>query len=657
LRSLLKRVLLIAVVAGVGAFFVWLNMQAPRVGINPFGELMAKMGHLALFVFFWWAVYALGRGAERLLTGRRAWPPDLAAALGVVAFVVAAFALGAAGLAYGWLAKVLIIGVGAAGAALLRKELSRLPARVKRWLGELDVATAALVAGAAVLALSAALRAAEPPYFWDTLAYYLAVPKAYAAAHGFVYMPWDAYSSTPLGATLFYLWPLLWDGLITAGASHLVAAVLALSLTYRLARTWLDRFYAALAAVLVLLTPFFFAVLGGAHVDHFTVLFAVAALYLYIVGRSGAEAAGGRWAVAVGVFVGAAVAVRYAALAVVVAFLPLWVVDVARKKIRVVDVAVLLGAAAAVVAPWLVKAYVERGNPVFPFWYGVFGGADFTAEQARRFVGWRGDAGFGHGLVNFLLLPYRVSVGEGYQYMGFYGAFLPFTLPLAAAAIIVFRRAWRAAVFAWVFFFAWAFGPQQLRFLGPALPAFAAGAAGALAAVDPRKYVGPSRAWRVFVALAVLALGFSYVAGPILDSIPGHVFLTGMSRDEFLSHRCPYYRGQLFINEELPADAKVLMVFINQVLYMERPAVYDSFPEASAFLLAAEKASDGKDLYLLARSWGVTHAFVYSQEEGRLWPWYAPRARDVFYDFLRRYTVSAYEDEASRVYEIVGPAE
>jgi len=655
LSSLLKRVFLIAVVVGVGAVFVWLNMQAPRVGINPLGELMAKMGHLGLFVFFWWAVYALGRGAERLLAGRRSWPPELAAALGVVAFVVAAFALCAAGLAYAWLARVLIVGIAAAGVVLLRKELARFPARVKRWLEELDVATTALVVGAAVIALPAALQAAEPPYFWDALAYYLAVPKAYAAAHGFAYLSCDAYSSTPLGATLFYLWPLLWDGLITANASHFVATVLALSLTYRLARTWLDRFYAALAAVLVLLTPFVFAVVGGAHVDHFTVLFATSALYLYIRGRGSGEVAGGRWAAAVGVFAGAAAAVGYASIAVVVAFLPLWAYDVARKRTRFVDVVVMVGVAAAVVAPWLVKAYVERGNPVFPLAYDIFGGRDFSAEQARRFVAWRAETGLGRGLGHLLLLPYRVSVGEGFSYRGFYGACLPFTLPLAAAAIVVWRRAWRALAFGWVFFLAWAFGPQELRLLGPALPALAAGAAGALAAVDPRKYVWPSRAWRAFVAAAVLALGFSYVAGPFFASVPGYLFLTGMSRDEFLTRRCPYYRAQLFVNDELAADATVLMVFVNQVLYMERPAAYDSFPDASAFLLAAEKAADAEELYLLARSWGVTHVFVYSREEERLWPSYAPRARDIFYDFLRRYTVSAYEDEASRVYEIAAP--
>jgi hypothetical protein len=128
-----------------------------------------------------------------------------------------------------------------------------------------------------------------------------------------------------------------------------------------------------------------------------------------------------------------------------------------------------------------------------------------------------------------------------------------------------------------------------------------------------------------------------------------------MSREEFLDHRYPYYRAQGFINEALPREAKVLMVFVNQVLYMERAAVYDSWPEASAFLLAAEKAAGPQELWELARSWGVTHVFVYRREEGRLWPHYTPRAREVFGDFLRRGAVLQYEDDASEVYELVAP--
>ena len=66
-----KKALQVAAVVGVSALFVALSVATPREGLNPLGELAGKLWHLALFLVFWFAVYALGRGRAR--PGRR--PP------------------------------------------------------------------------------------------------------------------------------------------------------------------------------------------------------------------------------------------------------------------------------------------------------------------------------------------------------------------------------------------------------------------------------------------------------------------------------------------------------------------------------------------------------------------------------------------------------
>ncbi len=70
----------------------------------------------------------------------------------------------------------------------------------------------------------------------------------------------------------------------------------------------------------------------------------------------------------------------------------------------------VLAVAAAVLLWWLAKTYVERGNPVFPVCYDVFGGRDFTAEQARRVASRQMGMGRGRGVADYVLLPYRISV-------------------------------------------------------------------------------------------------------------------------------------------------------------------------------------------------------------------------------------------------------
>jgi 4-amino-4-deoxy-L-arabinose transferase-like glycosyltransferase len=649
-----KRALQVAAVVGVSALFVALSVATPREGFNPLGELAGKLWHLALFLVFWFAVYALGRGVAKLLFGRGPRPPDLVAALGVAAAVVLAFGICAVGLAYGWLAKALVVIGAAAGVVLLRKDLARVPDRVKRWLAELETSSAILVVGTAALALPIALNAAVPPYYWDALTYHLAVPKAYADAHGFIYMPYNVYSSMPMGGSLFYLWPYLWDGLITAKASHLVATALALSLTYRLARIWLSQFYATLAASFVMLTSPVMVVIGGAHNDHFQILFVVAALYVYFKWGKRTEIETKRVWLALGIFVGAALAVKYSAYAVVAAFLPIWIYDAIRKRVRPSWLVKAIIVAFVMVLPWLVKAYVERGNPVFPLFYGFFDGPGFSAEQADRLMTWQLGMGRGRGILDLILLPYRVSVEADVSYKEFSGIYLPFLLPLATLATVFFRRGGRLVAYGWMYLLAWFFGPQQLRFLGAALPALAVAAAAVLAAAEGRWGGWPRRLWRSFVVIALFLVSIPYFAGAILSATSTYSYLFRPDRDEFLRTRVGFFAAQEFINKELPPDAKVLMVFTNHTLYLERAAAYDSFLEASALLLAAEKADNGAELYALAREWGCGYVHIYHSYEPKVWPYYTPRARDVFYDFVRRYGVVIYRDRLNGVYELVG---
>jgi len=653
LHYVAKKILVGAAVVGVAATFVALNMSSAAYPENPFATVCWKVWHFALFLVFWFAVYALGRGAARVLFGRRWGTPDVAAALGVVVAVAALFLLCAVGLAYGWLVKVLVVAGAAAGGFALRRELARVPGRLRRWLGEIETTTALLAAGAAVLALPVVLTTPVPPFFWDALTYHLAVPRAYADAHGFIYMPYNVYASMPMGGSLFYLGPYLWDGLITARASHLVVTVLALSLTYRLGRLWLRQFYAALAAVLVIFTPPVIATMCGAHNDHFQMMFVAAALYVYFESVPEGALSKRNW-LALGIFLGAALAVKYAAVAAPAAFAPIWIYDVIKKRVRWSWVAKAVAVAALLVLPWLAKAYVERGNPVFPVMYGVFDGRDFTAEQARRLTAWQLEMGEGRGAKDLLLLPYRISVEADVGYESFSGVYLPFLLPFAALAVVLFRRGGRLVAFGWLYMAAWFWGPQQLRFLDAALPAFCVAAAAVVGAVDAKWGDRPRRFWRLAVTVVLFPVSIPYFAGGIIGFVPVAPYLLNRDTRLFLITNVGFAKAQVFINEQLPADAKILMVFTNHTLYLERDAVYDSFLEGSPLLMAAEKARSGDELYALARSWGCTHVHVNHAYEDDVWPYYEPRARANFYDFLGRYGRVVYRDDGNEVFELAG---
>jgi hypothetical protein len=641
-----------AAVAVMASFAVLQTAAFPPLA-SLAATLGGKLAHLALFAVFWLAVYGVGRGIAYALFRKQAPPPEVSLALGVVAFVYLAFGMCAARLAYGAVVKVFVVAAAAAGLFFGRREWARLPARLGRWVAELEVSTAALVVGGAVVVLPLALSAAHPPTFVDALVYHLAVPQAYAQAHGFTYLPYNLYASMPLGGSLFYVGPLLWDGLICANASHLVVTVAAVAVTYRLARRWLGQFFAALAALLLLLTPIVFKVVGGAQNDHFLLLFVVTFLYFYFGAAEVEGPARRRRYLASGLFLGAALAVKYVAAWALVAFLPVLTYDLIRRRTRPAEAALLLGVAVAFLGPWLLKAYVERGNPVFPLLYDVFGGRDFSADQARRLTAWQYDMGFGRGWRDYLLLPYRISVKADVFYGGFAGRYLPFVLPLAALAVAFFRRGGRLVAFAWVYLVAWAVGPQQLRFLDGAVPAFAIAAAGTLAAADEGWNAAARRLWRVLVAALVFAVALPLLIAPIFSSLPRQVYLVGMPREDFLRRWVAFYGAQEFLNRDLPDDSTVLLVHYNGTLYLERAAVYDSILEASAFLAAAEEAEEEAELYDWVRERDVTHVHLYLPGEDLVRDSYDEATLERVRNFLARFGAVVYEDGYNRVYELI----
>ena len=406
----MKKVGVAVVIVGVIALFLVLNNVEVHASTWLVASLAAKSWHLFLFGALWLATYFAGRGVVALIRWREDVAPEVATAAGIVVFATGAVALAAVGWAYPWVVRGIVLAVLAAGAVPWARRLRLAPARLRAWLAAADPGVIALGGFALLVAVPLLVTAAEPPLSWDACTYHLAVPRFYAEAHRFVYLPHNVYSSMPLGATMYYLWAMLWDGYTTANGCYIVVSALAVALVYRLSRLWLSRFYAAVAAALVFFTPVFFIVMPGAHVDHFVILYAAAALGIYFGRPEGLTS--WRAAVAFGLFLGAALGVKYTSVYVLGACTPVFVYDIARRRLRPSYLALALGVAFVLVLPWLVKAYVERGNPVFPVFHDVWGGRDFARESYHRLVAWQQRMGAGRTWRDYLLLPYRISVAS-----------------------------------------------------------------------------------------------------------------------------------------------------------------------------------------------------------------------------------------------------
>ncbi len=636
--------------AAVGAFVVVVTLAAivfpaalflDNRGFLKTGAVLyaGRAVHLVLFAALSWAAYFLGRlitrGVFRLRDGR--WEIDLA--LGYYAFGMLALFLAAAHLLYPWVVRGVVLALLLLSAPTWRR-LSRGAGDFlrERW-GDLTPGVQLLAAAAVPLVAACLPCAALPPFQWDALVYHLFLPKLYVGAHGLVYLPRMVYASMPLGADMIFTWAYGWDGLGAAAAVAPLINCLMVVATWRLARRYLDNFWATAAAIFLLFTPVFAYLLNIAYVDFVQGAFAVMALWLYLGGFER-----GREAAFAGVLLGAALGVKYTGVNALVAFLPLAALDLARRRLALKHAAIFFGAALLVFAPWPIKTFIERGNPFFPVFYDVFGGRGISAEVAHGIVRAMRVVGMGRAPSDYLLLPYRVSVEGGIGFAYFDGTVWPFTFLILPLALLWFR-CWRLWLFTAAYFAAWAVvGSQQIRFFGGGLATTAVLMAGLGAAAADSFRGGLRTAARGVIVALVLAFGYFINFGQVVSCVQWLSQYAVEDGDRFLTRVARAYAADKFVNRELPPDARVLMVFDNTLLYVDRPAVYDSFGEAAQLFLAVRKMNTAGEVATYVDGLGVTYILTNNMAAEYFWKYYDRTTRDLWQLYLSEYTAVVYRD-------------
>ncbi|UCH77789.1 MAG: glycosyltransferase family 39 protein [Candidatus Coatesbacteria bacterium] len=638
MRKLHTAVAAIVIVGVVGASFAAYFYYHPEE--KGWLDFVSFLGHVFLFAALTWAAYFSGRLLARTLFRQRESYWEVELALGWIAFGLAAYLLAAVRLLYPWVVRGLVLAVLALSAPLLKRTLEGAGEFFRERWSKLGLGAALVLGAVAPLAFAYFVRVGVPPFEWDSLVYHLYLPKAYAEAHGFVYLPRLVYSSMPLGAEMIFLWAYLWNGLGCAGAVAPVLNFVMAVAAWRLARRYLDNLWATAAAVFLFVTPAYLAYFPSAYVDMMVGAFALLALILYLRGfesRSDAALAG--------LFLGAAMGVKYTAVYAAIGMAPLLLWDLSRRRLRPSYLVLFVSAAALMVVPWLAKAFVERGNPVFPALYGWFGGRDLSPVVAEHLLRWQKGIGMGREPLDYLLIPYRISVEAAGGYEKFDGIMLPFAVAALAWAALWFRRG-RLIVYSALYIVAWAFiASQQLRFLSAAFATLAVLSAGCFAFLADRFRGGVRAAVSVALIGAVLVFGY-VVNGPTVFFYTTEAIKYVVSRDadSYLKSMAPPYPVNKYINESLPAEAVILMIFDDHLLYLERPAVYDSFFEASETLNHVAGLNNPAEVADYVDELGATHILTGKFAISYFWSHYEPHTRALWEEYLRGYTTRIYDD-------------
>lgn len=447
-----------------------------------------------------------------------------------------------------------------------------------------------------------------PPFARDELTHHLAIPALFLRAGRIEEIPFADQAYYPMLVTLLYT-PLLAQGWECAAKYlHLAfgvatAALVCLDLQRRVPTT-----FAVFGGVLILTTPTV-AVLGAsAYVDlgllFFATIAVLAALRWSETGRTAFLAIAALGA-------GCAATVKYNGYLVI----PLTGAALAllarqRRTSDVVRALVTFGLISIIpLLPWLLRNFVETGNPMFPLMQSVFGGRTLGDRPSIDVFTYRRVL-YGESFLQVALTPLRVFLtGQAGNPARFDGVYNPILL-LGLFAVVfpgTTRRnrilaGFAASTLLMVFFLVL----FRSRYAIAALAPLTIVSVEAIAAWSKR-----SAAWRAAcTALVVGALAFNAThLVSFWERVDPSSFLSGrQNRQEFISRFVPEYPVVRFANTHLPKNANVYLAFLGQRGYFwQRAYTYDFHYSGVALRDAVQEAGGADEIASRLRGEGVSH--------------------------------------------------
>jgi hypothetical protein len=478
-----------------------------------------------------------------------------------------------------------------------------------------------LIAGIVLLLLLAAafLLTLAPETGKDALIYHLAVPKLYLKHGGYYFITGNIFADYPLLAEMHYLIALFVGNDVTAKAMNYVVLCEILAGIYLFTRLILiNRGVSTLAMLIFLSIPSVFAVSHTAYNDLFVAFFTLGAFYAFMnMGLrrlNRAEELQSGWVIIFGIFTAGAVACKYTALLII----PLGCIGILffahRDKLTAwaaLKTLFIFGAAALLAgSPFYLKNWFVTGNPFHPFLYSIFGGLGWDADQARIYDMMVQNLGMGRTFLDYLLLPFNLSFRAKMDSIAFDGVIGP--LFFVALPFVTFVRrditVSLILVFSFFSFLFWASSAQQIRYLIHLFP---------LLAIVVGAIVSGSRGKKIVYPLLLLLIGGSlacnafHIARDFNKISPMRVVAGLESREAFLSRTVPVYPMYRFANENLPADAKIFLIYMkNYTFFCERDCYSDSMFETHTIGKILRQFSTPEDIAAALKKGGFTHLMV-----------------------------------------------
>ncbi|MBZ0110997.1 MAG: glycosyltransferase 87 family protein [Thermoanaerobaculia bacterium] len=463
------------------------------------------------------------------------------------------------------------------------------------------------------------LSAFVPLFRHDDLSYHLLLPNLYLEAGGWVVKPELLYANMPHLTEVLYTWPLALGGWVAVPVFVLTVSLWTGVRLWQATEIRAGRVAAGLLVLAILAGPNVQWHLGPSHIEPILAAFVLGAILALIRwrgrDRGSTESAdlGRGDRIVMGVFLGFVVASKYTvwplAALIGVAALVASVPKGRRAWLRMgATLAIVVG---VFLAPWLVKAAVTTGNPLYPNFYSVLGGEEWSSVQEfhnHRALQARA-GGADPSALDRVAVLWRLPLGDNFYNCPSFSIAL---MLLFLASVLSWRWRDRASDLTFLIPWSllglalWASGFTNGRYLLPWLPVMALATVPLLARLVVRR----SAAAAILVVLVGSgAYQFLYQApGPMAVALPFQ-----LSYREALESNATWGVSQR-LREWVPVDGKLLSMWENRWLFLDRDVEADSVYESPRALARLRESDDVSRFSQELADRGVTHVVIHAPQ-------------------------------------------
>jgi hypothetical protein len=517
-----------------------------------------------------------------------------------------------------------------------------------------------------------------PPISRDALIHHLAIPKLWLAHVGFYEIPWADFSYYPMNIDLLYLISLYLNNDIVPKFIHFAFGLGTGLLVYNYLKNRTGKNWGLLGFLVFFSTPVIIRLSTTAYVDLGMTFFTTASILAFVRWRDG-NYKDTKWLVLSAICMGLAAGSKYNTM-IAWFFLNLMMVFYYSRDTEKGLPALRYGLtffaiALLVVSPWFIKNYIQTGNPIYPLFDQFFRFLHHAGEKGASIAQiaesrWtsnifqRREVMFGASFLETLFIPIRMFFqGKDGSVQYFDGVLNPILITMLPFTFLN-RELNRDKVFFLLFsvfflFMAYFLTVIRIRYILPVVPFLAIlSVIGIKNIVEwtGKKSSQIRRAGLIgifAVTIIFIAFNFLYLKNYFKEIGPVRYILNQETKDEFLSRNVGSYPAMRYINENLPGNVKIFLMFLGRRgYYLNRPYYHERSFGMNTINNMVKASADKQDFQAYLQSLDCTHILMRTNLVNKyLHDNFPEKTIICFLDIMKEYWKPVYESNGYAVWE------